>query len=88
MCGLATNLKCHSICWCLTLTARHHHGSHLPRDRLQSGVYVNQGGTVMGGHAVKIIGWGTEGGQDYWLVANSWVSGDAARGRIRSVRLI
>jgi cathepsin B len=25
-----------------------------------------------GGHAVKIIGWGTEKGTDYWHVANSW----------------
>jgi len=25
-----------------------------------------------GGHAVKIVGWGTEKGTDYWLVANSW----------------
>jgi len=25
-----------------------------------------------GGHAVKLIGWGTDSGQDYWLVANSW----------------
>jgi len=25
-----------------------------------------------GGHAIKIIGWGTESGTDYWLVANSW----------------
>jgi len=25
-----------------------------------------------GGHMVRIIGWGTEGGEDYWLVANSW----------------
>jgi cathepsin B len=25
-----------------------------------------------GGHAVKIVGWGTEAGSDYWLVANSW----------------
>ncbi|CAN0524970.1 unnamed protein product, partial [Scytosiphon promiscuus] len=30
-------------------------------------------GSYMGGHAVKIIGWGTdeESGEDYWLVANS-----------------
>ena len=25
-----------------------------------------------GGHAVKALGWGTEGGVDYWLIANSW----------------
>lgn len=26
----------------------------------------------LGGHAVKIIGWGTEDSKPYWLVANSW----------------
>ena len=26
----------------------------------------------LGGHAVRVLGWGTEGGMDYWLVANSW----------------
>lgn len=26
----------------------------------------------MGGHAIRIIGWGSENGIDYWLVANSW----------------
>ena len=26
----------------------------------------------MGGHAVKAVGWGTEDGTDYWLIANSW----------------
>ena len=24
------------------------------------------------GHAVRIIGWGTENNEDYWLIANSW----------------
>ena len=28
---------------------------------------------MLGGHAIKIIGYGTEGGTPYWLVANSWV---------------
>lgn len=26
-------------------------------------------GTIVGGHAVRMNGWGTEGGQDFWLVA-------------------
>jgi len=27
---------------------------------------------MLGGHAIKIMGYGTENGEDYWLVANSW----------------
>jgi cathepsin B len=38
----------------------------------KSGVYKHTTGSALGGHAVKILGWGTESGQDYWLVANSW----------------
>jgi cathepsin B len=38
----------------------------------KSGVYQHSTGQMLGGHAVKILGWGTEGGRDYWLVANSW----------------
>ena len=26
----------------------------------------------MGGHAIRIVGWGVEGGVKYWKVANSW----------------
>ena len=31
-------------------------------------------GNLLGGHAVKMIGWGNENGLDYWLCANSWNS--------------
>ena len=38
------------------------------------GVYQHEAGAELGGHAIKIIGWGTEDGTPYWLVANSWNS--------------
>ena len=38
-----------------------------------SGVYVKTpGATMAGGHAVKLVGWGTDAGTDYWNVMNSW----------------
>lgn len=39
----------------------------------KSGVYRHTGGDQLGGHAIRIFGWGTdEHGVDYWMVANSW----------------
>jgi cathepsin B len=38
----------------------------------KSGVYSHMQGSFLGGHAIKILGWGTLGGTDYWTVANSW----------------
>jgi len=38
----------------------------------KSGVYQHKTGQFLGGHAVKIIGWGVENGVKYWLIANSW----------------
>jgi cathepsin B len=40
----------------------------------KSGVYQKHVWEFLpqGGHAVKIVGWGTEAGTDYWRVANSW----------------
>lgn len=37
-----------------------------------SGVYQHTTGGYLGGHAVRVLGWGTEKGKNYWLVANSW----------------
>jgi cathepsin B len=40
----------------------------------KSGVYQHQTGQPLGGHAIKIIGWGVENSTPYWWVANSWNS--------------
>lgn len=38
----------------------------------KSGVYVHTTGDLVGSHTLKIIGWGVESGQEYWLAMNSW----------------
>lgn len=42
----------------------------------KGGIYTGPatGATVMGGHAIKIVGWGKDeaSGLNYWIVANSW----------------
>jgi len=40
----------------------------------KSGIYAVPEGTskFQGGHAVKIIGWGTHEGEQYWIIENSW----------------
>jgi len=40
-----------------------------------SGVYHHTSGNQLGGHAVKIVGWGVAGSDPYWIVANSWGTG-------------
>ncbi len=38
----------------------------------RSGVYQHVSGDQLGGHAVRLVGWGEENGVPYWLAANSW----------------
>ena len=38
----------------------------------KSGVYQHITGEELGGHAIRILGWGVEDSTPYWLVANSW----------------
>jgi len=37
-----------------------------------SGVYSHTTGSILGGHAIRIVGWGVDNGVKYWKVANSW----------------
>lgn len=38
----------------------------------KGGVYQHTTGSMLGGHAVKVVGWGIENGVEYWKCANSW----------------
>jgi len=41
----------------------------------KSGVYIYDGTSeLLGGHCIKISGWGVEDGQPYWLCNNSWTT--------------
>jgi cathepsin B len=51
----------------------------------KKGVYSHQTGSLLGGHAVEMTGWGTENGTPYWWIKNSWNSswGDGGFFKIR-----
>ncbi|KRZ22771.1 Cathepsin B-like cysteine proteinase 6, partial [Trichinella pseudospiralis] len=38
----------------------------------KTGVYQHHTGSALGGHAVRLLGWGEQNGVPYWLLANSW----------------
>jgi len=49
-------------------------------------IYVKNSSQLMGGHAVKIVGWGVDPTVgNYWIVANSWGTtwGDAGFFKIK-----
>ncbi|CAD6192882.1 unnamed protein product [Caenorhabditis auriculariae] len=50
------------------------------------GVYVHTAGDQLGGHAVKMIGWGVDNGTPYWLCANSWNTDWGEKGYFRIIR--
>jgi len=52
----------------------------------KSGVYVHTTGSYLGGHAVKIIGYGTESNLPYWLIANSWTTYWGEKGFFKILR--
>uniref|UniRef100_H2ZCH5 Cathepsin B n=1 Tax=Ciona savignyi TaxID=51511 RepID=H2ZCH5_CIOSA len=52
----------------------------------KSGVYQHVSGGVLGGHAIRILGWGTENGTPYWLVANSWNTDWGDKGYFKILR--
>jgi len=47
------------------------------------GIYTQAWGSYLGGHAIKIIGWGTQNGVNYWIVSNSWGSSWGETGHVR-----
>lgn len=52
----------------------------------KTGVYQHVTGKALGGHAIRILGWGVEEGTKYWLVANSWNSDWGDQGLFKILR--
>jgi cathepsin B len=55
-------------------------------ENYKSGVYQHVSGKALGGHAIKMIGWGTENGVDYWICMNSWNDSWGEGGTFRILR--
>jgi len=52
----------------------------------KSGVYQHVKGGALGGHAIRILGWGVEADTPYWLVANSWNYDWGDKGTFKIIR--
>jgi len=51
-----------------------------------SGIYQHKTGKSLGGHAVKMVGWGEENGTPYWTIVNSWNEAWGEKGTFRIIR--
>lgn len=47
------------------------------------GIYKKTSNNLLGGHAVRVVGWGIENNDEYWIVANSWGSSWGEEGFFR-----
>lgn len=52
----------------------------------KSGVYQHTSGGYLGGHCIKIVGYGVENGKPYWLVNNSWTTYWGDKGQFKILR--
>jgi len=50
------------------------------------GVYQHVTGRQLGGHAIKMVGWGVENGTPYWTCVNSWNDSWGEKGSFRILR--
>ena len=55
-------------------------------EHYRSGIYRHVTGEALGGHAVKMIGWGVENGVKYWTISNSWNEDWGELGTFRIVK--
>jgi cathepsin B len=51
-----------------------------------TGIYKHVSGKYLGGHAIKMIGWGEENGTPYWICTNSWNDSWGEKGTFRILR--
>jgi len=49
----------------------------------KSGIYHHVSGGQVGGHAMRVVGWGIESGVHYWLILNQWGTGWGENGAVR-----
>ncbi|XP_076155775.1 cathepsin B [Alosa pseudoharengus] len=52
----------------------------------KGGVYQHVTGSEVGGHAIKVLGWGVDNDTPYWLCANSWNTDWGENGFFRILR--